>query len=269
MITCLSLGLLIRAFTPMLAQSDTVQVSNRATTYLLFPHPVDLVDIGLPQGYLARIEGHCVFVKAREAGTAPTTLLVKNGDYYFTAHLQFSASPKQGLYDYRGGFSQNVKDQKSPAIYLASDAKVARRLAQIRHSGGRALRQTKLKGVSLSLLGLWNDESATYLLLELKNASSIPYRIDYIGFERIEKKGRRFSANNTANQVTVPLVAIAPTQVTVGQMDTLRYALPLYAFGSRGKMIIKAQEMNGSRTLQLAISGRRLNQAPTIDLSKQ
>ena len=43
---------------------DTVYVSHQAKSYLLFDHPVSLVDVGNPVWYKAQIEGNAVLVVA-------------------------------------------------------------------------------------------------------------------------------------------------------------------------------------------------------------
>jgi hypothetical protein len=264
----LPLFLWLGTFGQVLAQNDTIQVSPERTTYLLFNQPVDLVDIGLTQAYVARIEGACVFIKALQAGAAPTTLLVRSGNDYFSAHLQSHSKPPKSLYDYRGR-NLSLSSPTSSESTSVTSVQLEQQLDRIRPAEGKVIRQTKQHRVSLSLIGMYNDPSATYLVLRLRNRSSIPYRIDYVGFERVEKRGRRFSANNLENQETVPLGVVAPASIGPHLTDTLRYALPLYAFGSRGKLRAMVREANGSRTLQLSIPGRLLNQAPSLEQAKR
>lgn len=250
---------------PAVAQTDTIQVTHTANTYLLFNQPVDLVDVGLAGTYLAKIEGKSVFLKAKEANVWPTTILVRSGDDYFTAQLEYNPLPEKNLYDFRSTGNASVLPAKSKTLQPLPAATVQKRLEELsKAADGRALRTKKAGDVRLSLVSLLNDQGATYLKLLLHNGSSIPYGLDYVGFELLEKRGKRFSTNNTDRKEMLPLVAVAPAQIAAGQEEALRYALPLYAFGRRGKLLITVRETAGSRVLHLKVPGRSINHAPFL-----
>ncbi|MBD0258826.1 MAG: DUF4138 domain-containing protein [Cytophagales bacterium] len=256
---------LLASVRPTAAQTDTIQVTHTANTYLLFNQPVDLVAVGLAGTYLAKIEGKSVFLKAKEANVWPTTILVRSGDDYFTAQLEYNPLPEKSLYDFRSTGNASVLPAKSKTVQPLPAATVQKRLEELsKAADGKALRTKKAGDVRLSLVSLFNDQGATYLQLLLRNGSSIPYWLDYVGFELLEQRGKRFSNNNTDRKETLPLVAVAPAQIAAGKAEALRFALPLYAFGRRGKLLITVRETAGSRVLHLKVPGQAINHAPFL-----
>src|SRR5687767_6497741 len=79
----------------------TVAVSDSYTTYLVFPGPVGLVDVGQASHYLVKIEANAVFVRARRASAPPTPLLIRYGSSYWLGRLVYSARPVLHLYDFQ------------------------------------------------------------------------------------------------------------------------------------------------------------------------
>lgn len=80
-----------------------VAVSDSSTTYLVFPEQVTLVDIGMLNNYLVKIENNAVFVRARKNSAPPTPILVRHGARYWLGQLVFVHDPVMMLYDFQKG----------------------------------------------------------------------------------------------------------------------------------------------------------------------
>lgn len=239
---------------------DTLYVSVRETSYLLFPEAVTLVDIGRAGEYAAQIEGQSVFLKALHEQAGPTNLLVRYGQQqYFTAKLCFSPQPARSLHDFR---KRAPLAGAKPVEAVAGQEVFRTRLARVREMKARKLgrvhQRHHLKAVVTHLL---HDEKATYLGLEVTNHSSIDYRPDFIGFSLSEKKGRGFWRKRLPVKELVPFVSELPAVLAAGESSRLFFALPLYAMAEGGKLLIRIREKEGSRTLQLSIPARKINQA--------
>lgn len=76
-----------------------VAVSDSSTTYLVFAGPVSLVDVGMMDNYLLKIEANAVFVRARRKAAPPTPILVRYGDKYWMGRLVTVKRPVMALYD--------------------------------------------------------------------------------------------------------------------------------------------------------------------------
>jgi hypothetical protein len=248
------------------AQIDTLHVSDGETTYLVFSEAVDLVDIGRPGEYFARIEGQSVFLKAKSNLSRRTNILVRHGQNYYTAVLDYTVSPRQHLYDFRAmmGFKEQHVEGNSKGEEV-NYPRLRKHLKMI--SGGkeniRGLRSSR-NGIKIKVTYLKNDRDATYLGIAMANNSSIAYQLDFVGFSLEEKRGRKFSRNNLYEQDILPLQATVPKVIPAGGGGRLYYALPLYAMTSRGKLNIIFRESSGSRTIELSIPAREINNADTF-----
>jgi hypothetical protein len=245
---------------------DTILVSDTETTYLLFPEEVLLVDIGRSGEYFAKIEGNSVFLKARSKQTGPTNLFIRYGQEYYTARLLFHEKPLRYLYE-----PGSKASHPSPAFHkeekggepdtelgLAGLRKV--KAAPENWLGAKKTRH----GLTLRITHLQIDQQLIYLGMQLRNSSSIDYRLDFAGFSFQEKRGRRFSRNNNSRKEVRPFISEAPSVIPAHGESSLFYALPLYAMTSRGKLLIQLREREGARVLDIAVPARRINQAPIL-----
>ena len=80
-----------------------VAVSDSSTTYLVFPEGVSLVDVGMLNNYLVKIENNAVFVRARRQGAPPTPIMVRHGSRYWLGQIVYVKSPVMMLYDFQKG----------------------------------------------------------------------------------------------------------------------------------------------------------------------
>lgn len=245
------------------ATPDTVYVSHKATTYLLFPQEVDMLDISLQDEYYAKIEGKNVFIRAKNDNAPQTNFLIKYGDSYLIGILSYANSPRQYLYDLR---KEKSGAEQITTHTLSTDTAdigaIKQRLQQLQDLKSNSLLQSSTKDkIRFSLSGVYIDKQATYLKLTLHNQSSMDYTIDYIGFELIEKKGRRFSSNNRNIQPRAPLAALAAQKLPANQKTTLVYALQSYAMRSKSKLLITLRETAGARVLRLSIPARLIAKA--------
>lgn len=79
---------------------DTIYVSHAATTYLLFPQEVEMLDLGIGDSYHLKIEGRCVFLKAKDSKAPLTSLLINYRDTYLLILLAYTPAPTRYLYDF-------------------------------------------------------------------------------------------------------------------------------------------------------------------------
>ena len=77
-----------------------IAVSDSSTTYLVFPAVVSLVDVGMMDNYLVKIEGNSVFIRARKKVSPPTPVMVRHGSKYWIGRLVTVKRPVLTLYDF-------------------------------------------------------------------------------------------------------------------------------------------------------------------------
>lgn len=259
--------LLLICLSQLLAQPDTLYVSDTETVYLVFPESIALVDIGRASDYLARIEGECVFIKAKDDHAQLTNLLVKTSNqHYFITKIDYAKAPLKNLYDFREEKEFKIEREQEKSKDSKIDLeKIEARLMRLKQETGnvKGLRSSG-NHLKLKVTHLQNGRQATYLGIRIANNSSIDYKVDFAGFTLSEKKGRRFSGNNSYQQDITPYIALGKPVIPRYEQASLYYALPLYAMASRGKLEIIIREKGGSRTLRLSIPARKINKAATF-----
>lgn len=101
-----------------------VAVSDSSTTYLVFPGAVSLVDVGMLNNYLIKIEATSVFIRARKKSTPPTPVMVRYGNKYWMGRLVTVTRPVLMLYDFTkpGALTPPERAQMKPGALLGPDA---------------------------------------------------------------------------------------------------------------------------------------------------
>jgi hypothetical protein len=256
-----------------------VAVSDSSTTYLVFGGPVSLVDVGMANNYLVKIEANAVFVRAKRKHAPPTPILIRYGSKYWMGRLVYVNRPVLQLYDFQkdGALSINGKSASStgaaPENELALDkerekkAVVEGKLQTLRKAREEHQAVAVVDNdLVLSLANVRNDKDFTYLRFKVINKTNIDYNVDFTDFQLVENAQKKFLARKK-NEARRPLAPSGggPNQVITGRTTGyLTYAIPLYAATERGYLEVTLRELNGARVLVLPVPSRVINRASTI-----
>lgn len=257
-----------------------VAVSDSSTTYLVFSGPVSLVDVGMANNYLVKIEANAVFVRARRKFAPPTPLLIRFGSKYWMGRLVYVNRPVLQLYDFQkdGALGMTMGGNGSasgsaPENELALDKELEKK-NEVEGKLNK-LRKTREEhqavavvdnDLVLSLANVRNDKDFTYLRFKVINHSAIDYNVDFTDFQLVENAQKKFLAKKK-NEARRPLAPSggSPNQIVKGRTtDYLTYAIPLYAATDRGFLEVTLRELNGARVLVLPVPSRVINRASTI-----
>lgn len=256
-----------------------VAVSDSSTTYLVFPGPVTLVDVGMVNNWLVKIEGNAVFVRARRKLPPTTPMLIRFGSKYWMGRLVFVNRPVLQLYDYQnssgllGATGPGAPAGAAPENELAMDKELEKKnavegkLSRLRKT--REEHQTVAvvdNDLVLSLANVRNDKDFTYLRFKVINKTAIDYNVDFTDFQLVENAKKKFLARkkNEARRPLAPSGGL-PNQIITGRTTGyLTYAIPLYAATERGYLEVTLRELNGARVLVLPVPSRVINRAATI-----
>ena len=258
-----------------------VAVSDSSTTYLVFGGPVSLVDVGMANNYLVKIEANAVFVRARRKSAPPTPILIRYGSKYWMGRLVYVNRPVLQLYDFQkdgalsvsGGTSEGTAAGAAPENELALDkerekkAAVEGKLSQLRKTREEHQAVAVVDNdLVLSLANVRNDKDFTYLRFKVINHSAIDYNVDFTDFQLVENAHKKFLARkkNEARRPLAPSGGLANQVVTGRTTGYLTYAIPLYAATDRGYLEVTLRELNGARVLVLPVPSRVINRASTI-----
>lgn len=254
-----------------------VAVSDSSTTYLVFGGPVGLVDVGMANNYLVKIEANAVFVRAKRKNAPPTPMLIRYGSKYWMGRLVYVNRPVLQLYDFQKdgalGLNNNSSAGSAPENELAMDKELEKK----NEVEGKLtkLRKTKEEHQSvavvdndlvLSLANVRNDKDFTYLRFKVINHSAIDYNVDFTDFQLVENAQKKFLAKkkNEARRPLAPSGGVANQIITGRTTGYLTYAIPLYAATERGYLEVTLREVNGARVLVLPVPSRVINRASTI-----
>lgn len=258
-----------------------VAVSDSSTTYLVFGGPVSLVDVGMANNYLVKIEANAVFVRARRKSAPPTPILIRYGSKYWMGRLVYVNRPVLQLYDFQkdgalsvsSGTSEGTAAGAAPENELALDkerekkAAVEGKLSQLRKTREEHQAVAVVDNdLVLSLANVRNDKDFTYLRFKVINHSAIDYNVDFTDFQLVENAHKKFLARkkNEARRPLAPSGGLANQVVTGRTTGYLTYAIPLYAATDRGYLEVTLRELNGARVLVLPVPSRVINRASTI-----
>ncbi|TGE22592.1 DUF4138 domain-containing protein [Hymenobacter metallicola] len=255
-----------------------VAVSDSSTTYLVFGGPVSLVDVGMANNYLVKIEANAVFVRAKRKNAPPTPMLIRYGSKYWMGRLVFVNRPVLQLYDFQkdgalGMSGTGTAAGSAPENELALDKELAKKnevegkLSKLRKAKEEHQAVAVVDNdLVLSLANVRNDKDFTYLRFKVINKTNIDYNVDFTDFQLVENAQKKFLARkkNEARRPLAPSGGLANQIITGRTTGYLTYAIPLYAATERGYLEVTLRELNGARVLVLPVPSRVINRASTI-----
>lgn len=270
------LSFLLMLHTLGVKATDTIYVSNEQNTYLVFDENITLLDLGgerefaeqvpqenvvLVKDFGAKAEKNAVYVKARSAEASETTIFITAGAKIFAGVVCYRATNEKILYDFRDRTLNKAASYNRENYVPEVDISL---IEQRLYALSDVKREIYDKGVSnnkvsWSLMNLKADNSAIYLKLRLENNSALVYRIESISVENAEFYRKRILSRKKVNKVTVePLEGNMADVKPYGYHDYY-LAIPVYAVGNQGAVMVTIRETSGIRSLQLEIPPGLMN----------
>ncbi len=269
--------LLTLAFQAYSQKMDTVKLSRDIAASLLFEGDVKLVVFGNnptsvkgevkePLYYQYIQDGNTLIIRARSKDVPFTTLMVKYGEAgFFQGIIKYAEHPGNTLYDLR---MKKIEDSKTEYARPASekktekvsDNKVKERLHEV--IDGKDIYSTfgTIKGpIAIGVTNMANDREFTYLKIKVNNQSSAEYKIDDVLFRYTEvKTGSTFTRKFKNREDLFPKEKVNVKLVPAYSTETIGFAIPLFATGDQGKLIIIFRELSGSRNINVEIASKDL-----------
>lgn len=263
---------------------DTVYVSTEMTTYLIFPSPIKLLDLG-SKNYAGRIEQNKLLLKPVRGQVAPSAMMIETEDGQIYLHyISYKQQPKRIFWDYRTTMAGNMAGNTGNSGNGIAGSGIAGsgiaagnngrgiaasgnkaddiyrgKLAYLKKQKRRRLFYKKENNIALRISALAVDNTATYMLLQVDNKSSIPYKLEYVSFAYKEKRKRkaRRKVVGEENQV-LPMMAQTVAMVKPQSSSELAYAFPLFANTLKGKLEIIVRETDGNRVVRAYVPAKVL-----------
>ena len=232
------------------------------TTYMIFPENVAVMDLG-SKAYAGKIEsGNMLYLKPLKANPAPSSLLVRTTrDRIYLHYIAYRQRPDHLFWDYR----TDTLDDASPLGATTNQQVYTGQLDRLKKQRKRKLGSYASSGMKMTLTRLAVDDAAVYVLLEIQNSTSIPYKLGYLSFTYKERHARKSRRKISPEEILVePLAQEASSQVPAHSKASLAYALPLFAGTRRGFMEIVIRENEGNRLLTGTVRAQKIAQSPYL-----
>ncbi len=254
-----------------------LEVTFDKTCHVIFPAAIAYVDLGSANIIAGKAEGaeNVIRVKAAKRGFKGETnmsVITEDGAYY-SFNVKYAREPRilnVEMTDFIHDGEAVNRPNNSMNIYLkelGSESPVLVRLVmksiwkenkrRVKHIGSKSF------GIQFLLKGIYTHNGLLYFHTEVKNASNVPFDVDYITWKIVDKKVAKRTA--IQEQVIQPLrtqnfvlnIAGNSSERTVWTMD--KFTLP-----DDKCLVVELAEKNGGRHQSFTIENTDLVRARVI-----
>ena len=253
-----------------------LEVTFSKTVHIIFPAAIRYVDLGSADLLAAKADGaeNVLRVKAalhfsRESNLA---VITEDGAYY-TFNVKYADEPVKlsiEMADFiRDGEAMN-RPNNAMDIYLkelGSESPLLVRLIMqsIHQNNRREIKHigSKRFGIQFTLKGIYTHNGLLYFHTQLKNASHLPFDVDYITFKIIDKKVAKRTA--IQEQVITPLRAYNHLMCAGGKKTKRTvFTLPKFTIPDDKHLVVELHEKDGGRHQSFTVENADLVRAHVI-----
>lgn len=247
---------------------DTIYVSYKQTTYLVFPQDVDLVDLSNASQYGSDIDGKTVFIRSKVVGASKCPYLIKCGDDYWKGLIIYKEdiSVDRTFYDFRN-FVKTTKTTSEVTTVLIAEPK-SEPIDTLTLKSKEVLISMKAEpikiktigslssGIYIGLSNVWHSEHASYIRIKISNNTGISYAIkDIILSEKISSGNERFFKI---------ICDDSPRIVPAKETKFIIIASELISVSSGNSFHIVLEESKGGRLLSLEVPQKIITEGQVI-----
>ena len=258
-----------------------VEVSFNKTTHLIFPAPVQYVDLGSTDIIADKATGAANVVRLKAAVRdfqAETNLTVITADGRFYAFdVRYADDPGQLSIRIMNDLQAQIPEGKAPTVPVRLDAldgddaaRIDSAMEQIYNNDKPQIKHIGYKryGLQTLLTGIYIDsEGWLYFGIEMRNDSRIPFDIDHI---RMYVRDKRLPRRTAVQDIEiVPVRSLHPLH-DIGAGDTRRtvWAISKMTIPDGKALHIDIYERGGGRHQSLRVENRDILAAKPIPESR-
>lgn len=255
-----------------------LEVCFDKTVHIIFPANVRYVDLGSANIIAGKADGseNVVRVKAAIKGFETETnfsVITDEGNFY-AFNVKYADEPEKlniEMKDFMHDGDAVNRPNNAMDIYLtelgSESPKVVHLIMKsVYQSNKRKVKHigSKRFGIQYLLKGIYTHNGLLYFHTQIKNASNVPFDVDFIRFKIVDKK----VAKRTAIQETVIYPVRAHHYVT--QINGKRSGRTVFAMGKftipdDKQMVVELFEKNGGRHQSFIVENSDLIRAEVID----
>lgn len=255
-----------------------IEVTFDKTVHLIFPSPIVYVDLGSANIVAGKADGvdNILRVKAaiRDFSTETNFSVVTDEGSFYSFNVKYADEPQKlniELKDFTHDGEAVNRPNNSLDIYLSELGKETPKLVKLimksiydnnkriyKHIGSKKF------GIQFLLKGIYAYDGMLYLHTQIKNATNVPYDIDFIRMKIVDKK----VAKRTAVQETLIVPVRAQNYVTRvnGQaIERTVFAIEKITIPNGKQLVFDLYEQNGGRNQSFVIDNEDLVRAERIN----
>ena len=253
-----------------------LEVTFTKTVHLIFPAAIRYVDLGSIDLLAAKADGaeNVLRVKAATQNfrkESNLSVITEDGSYY-TFNVKYADEPVKmsvEMSDFLHG--RNARPGNEIPVYLSDLGEESPYMVRLIMETIYKNNKTKIKhigsknfGVQYLLKGIYSHNDLLFFHLQLNNASTVAYDMDYVIFRIVDKKVAKRTA--IQEQVIKPLRSYNQvTGVAGGKSERTVFALPKFTIPNDKQLVIELIERDGGRSQTLFIENSDLVRAEVID----
>ena len=255
-----------------------LEVTFSKTVHVIFPSAIRYVDLGSSDLLAAKADGteNVLRVKAalRDFSRESNLSVITEDGAYYSFNVKYADEPlllNVEMCDFiHDGESVN-RPNNAMEIYLQELAGESPRLVRlimksvygqdkrtVKHIGSKRF------GVQYLLKGLYAHGELLYFHTEVKNATHVPFDVDFVTFKIVDKKIVKRTAMQ--EQVIYPLRAFNyVTRVDGKKNERTVFALPKFTIPDGKKLVVEMYEKQGGRHQSFEVENEDLVRAETVN----
>lgn len=258
-----------------------VEVSFNKTTHLIFPAPVQYVDLGSTDIIADKATGAANVVRLKAAVRdfqAETNLTVITADGRFYAFdVRYADDPGQLSIRIMNDLQAQIPEGKAPTVPVRLDAldgddaaRIDSATEQIYNNDKPQIKHIGYKryGLQTLLTGIYIDsEGWLYFGIEMRNDSRIPFDIDHI---RMYVRDKRLPRRTAVQDIEIiPVRRLHPlSEIDTGKTGRTVWAIPKMTIPDGKALHIDIYERGGGRHQSLRVENRDILAAKPIPESR-
>ena len=255
-----------------------LEITYDKTVHVIFPAAVRYVDLGSPNLIAGKADGaeNVIRVKAtvRDFRTETNMSVITEDGSFYTFNVKYAAEPlllNVEMCDFIHDGSAVNRPNNAMEIYLSelgSESPLLVRLIMqsIHKQDKREVKHIGCKrfGIQYLLKGIYTQNGLLYFHTQIKNASNVPFDVDFITFKIVDKKVAKRTA--IQEQVIFPLRAHNYATRVAGKRDERTvFTMAKFTIPDDKCLVVELNEKNGGRHQSFTIENEDLVRANVID----
>lgn len=255
-----------------------IEVTYDKTVHIIFPSAIRYVDLGSQNLIAGKADGaeNVLRVKATVRDFHAETnmsVITENGSFY-TFNVKYADEPlllNIEMKDFIHDGNEVNRPNNALDIYLRELGSDSPKLVHlimrsvhkencrhIRHLGSRSF------GIQYLVRGLYTHNGLLYLHTQLRNASNVPYDVDFITFKIVDRKVAKRTA--IQEQIILPVRAYNyTTRVAERRDERTVFAFEKFTIPDDKQLVVEIREKSGGRHQRFIIRNEDIVRARIID----